>query len=181
MLRRVKVKIYKMDQFYSINLLELIARMELNSGKRLYVKVDKMNCVIFICRDVNLFMNLVLPAKDSIYKRLVHDSLAEDGVHVEEMEKDSRLLRLYEKRVPTLKLLCCDIVHWTVDRDLRMEMLPKMLTDTLDDFSKLAEARYEYEKLKWTDDPMLEEDEWTDEGEWWTDEEEEEEMKYSAL
>ena len=107
--------------------------------------------LIFVSRDANLFMKLVLSLWD-FDKAPIYQSLAEDGIYAEEIEENDEILfstydRMTRKTLPTLQYLCCETVYLNEILRAHSVMLPIILQNTLDDFIKTNEAIEDYVKM----------------------------------
>ena len=165
-LQEFEVKLEMVDRLYYIHYnsdgvsgrdFKLIARVEYE-GKALYVEMiascdyTGFECqgggFIFVSRDANLFMKLVLTEReDDLNKKLIYESLQKDSIYVEEedeilCEKFSRMMR---ECVPMLKYLCHEVVYQNRNT-LRgyKTLLPKILIQSIDDFIRDKEARIAY-------------------------------------
>ena len=141
-LQNIKVNVDEIDRLYFISKKELIARIDYN-GTHVYVMLDNKCYIMFISQNANLFMNLVLPLKYAEYhKHLIYKSLANDHIYVEDMEEgDSEFLRKFKKEVPSLKFMCHETSIRSMKREYYKMVLPKILTDSLDNFKDIAVAR----------------------------------------
>ena len=103
---------------------------------------------IFISRDANLFMKLVLSSSQEPNQDLIYESLAEDGIRAEKAEESySPFAKLFRSTPPMLKYLCHQEVYlnFNILRPYFSD-LPPMLVNSLNDFINTREAAVEYEK-----------------------------------
>ena len=126
--------------------------------------------VIFVSRDPNLFMKLVL--KNKCQKPLIHQFLAEDGIIIDQQQTDYDAgvdstvfwkngwdyIRVFWNNPPSLKYFChqkvCD--NKTVLNDCYPKILPKMLSNSVKDFIIFQEAKQIYSRfLHWKDIPYF--------------------------
>lgn len=146
----------------------LIVRVDYN-GEFLYVELSAscdftgFDCQgggqIFISKDANLFMMLTLPDKDC-EKDLIYNFLAEDGIQVEmryeqdkvytytsfPMFRENLPMLKFLCHVPMLKYLCHEAVYFNKDiLQGYASVMPKNLTDSLDDFIRTREAIIDYD------------------------------------
>ena len=156
-----RVYYIKLIHFLYISIYQMVFRMDYN-GTPLYVQLiakvrpsEKIfrywKGLIFVSRDANLFMKLVLSLVDCD-KAPIYQSLAEDGIYVEEIEDNDEILfstyaRMTRKTLPTLQYLCCETVYLNEILRAHSVMLPIILQNTLDDFIKTNEAIEDYEKM----------------------------------
>ena len=153
-----RVYYIKLIHFLSISIYQMVFRMDYN-GTPLYVQlIAKVRPIIFrywrglifVSRDANLFMKLVLSLMDCD-KAPIYQSLAEDGIYAEEIEDEEILFSTYarmtRKTLPTLQYLCCETVYLNEILRAHSFMLPIILKNTLDDFIKTNEAIEDYVKM----------------------------------
>lgn len=162
-LERFKVDVMKIDRLYYIKKTSdrcglsysLVFRMDYSKNKKhkrdsLYVELFATfyHCYhflgyIFVSRDANVFMKLVSRPKD---KTLVYESLRKDGIHAEKEEVcEEEEEGVFCKTPNTLKYLCQEAVY--LSRDMLRgfaSVLPKLLTNSVDDFVKTKEAKATY-------------------------------------
>ena len=160
-LQEFEINLEKVDRLYYINPdVRMIARMEYKDQQSIYVEFNArclgLRChrgaFIFISRDANIFMKLVLAELREDIKNSVYESLREDSIYVEE-EDNTRFdtfSRMTWKNVPTLQNLCHEIIYQSRD-ELRgySSLLPKLLTESLDNFIRTKEARESYDEYKY--------------------------------
>lgn len=107
---------------------------------------------IFISKDANLFMKLVLSeAENDVDKSLIYDSLWKDSIYVEEMDDDNyyyfydKFSNLLLKKVPMLKYICHEAIYQ--NRDVLYEykiLLPKILRESVLEFINTKDAIIAY-------------------------------------
>lgn len=162
-LQNFEIDLEKVDRLYHIQYISnpfgrefsMIARMQYQD-KPLYVELfagcdfTGFECqgrgVIFISRDANIFMNLVLTEQEDLKKNLIYASLKEDGIDVEEKEEEyNNCSRWFLKNAPPLKYLCHKNIYENVQMlpEYRL-VLPKILADSIDEFIKMEEAKKSY-------------------------------------
>ena len=151
------------DRIYYINAstgycYQMITRMDYNFTP-LYVEIVAICCCIgfrchgagfiFVSRDANLFMKLVLSPLLERTKARIYKSLAEDSISMEmeeEEDKYSTYSREIRKTLPTLKYLCHEAVY--LNREILRRyssVLPKILIKSVDEFIKTNDAILAYE------------------------------------
>ena len=124
----------------------MIARMKYRDKLPFYLRMRLGR--MFLSRDANIFMNLILKDEEKdeedLNKNLIYASLKEDGIYVKEEENEDEYIR----NAPPLKYLC----HQSIYDNMRLlsgyrSVLPKILADSIDDFIKMREAKQWYDKF----------------------------------
>ena len=99
--------------------------------------------VIFISSDANLFMRIILRFERE--KHLIYKSLAEDGIEVEEQQEYDLFSRMFWNNPPSLKYLCHEVVYLNKEfYDFCLNLLPKILFESVREFIKTEEAKIAY-------------------------------------
>ena len=162
-LQAFKIDLEQVDRLYHIKFFEnagdrefeMIGRMQYK-GEPLYVELNAgcdntgFDCQgmgnIFISRDANLFMKLVLRSNNE--KDLIYKSLADDGIEVEEEEQSEFDVhkRMFSRTVPMLKYICHEAVYQHEQKlQSQFEQLPKILANSLEEFIRFQEAKKDYD------------------------------------
>ena len=162
-LQSFEINLEKVDRLYDVQYendgvgirsFGLIARMEYEE-QSLYVELIA-NCdytgfdcqgggYIFISKDANLFFKLVL--RENLNKNLIYESLKSDSIYVEEEEDTDydKFSRMMWKTAPMLKYLCHEAIYQNREPLQGYSfLLPKILTESIDDFIKTKEAKIAY-------------------------------------
>ena len=163
-LQEFEINLEKVDRLYHIDYedigcgrrcFEMIARMEYEDEQLLYVELQA-SCdfseeggFIFISKDANIFMKLVL-AENDINRDPIYESLQEDSIYVEEEEDNTlhnKFARMMLRNVPMLKYLCHETIYDNRDvlRGYR-SLLPNILIESLDDFIRTRDAWIAYDE-----------------------------------
>ena len=114
-----------------------------------YVRAQQ---IIFVSRDPNLFMNLTL--NDKCQKHLIYQSLAEDGIIIDQKQPDEDNVvaesrngweRVYRNNPPSLKYFC----HWNVYNNEVLNkcypnVLPRLMSNGVKDFITFQEEKRQY-------------------------------------
>ena len=163
-LQEFKIDLEKVDRLYYIyhyddnvsgRKFEMIARMEYEEAP-LYVELSAgcdytgFDCQgggqIFVSRDANLFMKLVLAEEKDLNKNLIYKSLREDRIYVEEETDDyDKYTKMFYRNAPMLKYLCHQAIYEYKDSIYYKSLLPKILAESIDDFIKTKEAKIAYD------------------------------------
>ncbi|XP_047474776.1 uncharacterized protein LOC125029071 [Penaeus chinensis] len=161
-LEKFEMDLEKVDRLYYIyayddvfgSKYEILARLDYK-GKSAYVNLvascdfTGFECqgggYIYISFNTNVFTKIML---DDHHKRdLIYNSLASDGVNVEEQSEHDRLPARMWQSVPMLKFLChmaiCE--HKDRLRHVYAEVLPEVLINSIDEFLKLQETKNAFE------------------------------------
>ena len=169
-LREFMINLEKIDRLYYIchendcvgYRTIMVARMEFEDYQYYYVQLaasynNKNSCYldwgsIFISKDANIFMKLVLAElQEDFNKDPIYASLREDSIYVEEEDNTrfDKLSRMKWKNTPKLKYFCHEVIYQNSDtfREYR-SLLPKMLTESIDNFIRTKEARIAYENYE---------------------------------
>ena len=135
----------------------MIARMQYRDKLPFYLRMrlflDSVHAEfivgrMFLSRDANIFMNLILKDEEEdeedLNKNLIYASLKEDGIYIKEEEKEEE----YNRNARPLKYLC----HQSIYNKIHLlsgyrSVLPKILADSIDDFIKMREAKQWYDKF----------------------------------
>ena len=139
------IKIYKIEK----DIFNLIVRMQYE-GKPLYVEMCAINfiyCIgdIYITRDVNIFMNVVLNQYydffDTNYKNLIYQSLMEDN----------NMYNIHEYIDTSLYNLCLKTIDENKDTYLYkhcyyFSQFPKTIKESIDTFIKMRVAKKAYDE-----------------------------------
>ena len=111
-------------------------------------KFTRAEHVIFVSRDASLFMSLVLRnPKDPIY-----EFLAEDGIIIDQQQKEYDVnSTFFWKNPPSLKYFCHSTVYVNKNllNDYYQKVLPKMLSNSVEYFIRLREAKQYYSRLRY--------------------------------
>ena len=103
-----------------------------------------MHGVIFVSRDPNLFMKLVMT--DKFQKDLIYKSLVDDGIIIEEQTEYDSCERMFWKNAPMLKYLCHQVVYENrIELKHYSQVLPKLLTISIEDFIRTKDAKKVYD------------------------------------
>ena len=161
-LQSFKIDVGKIDRLYHIHTTdinesdreyELIARLQYK-GQPLYVELNAscdftgFDCqgggAIFVSRNASLFMRLVLTSGNK--KDLIYESLAEDGIEVEEQSEFDACQRIFRKNVPMLKYLCHEAFYKN-EEELQpyVSLLPTILSNSVDEFIQFHKAKEAYD------------------------------------
>ena len=161
-LQSFKIDVGKIDRLYHIRTTdinesdreyELIARLQYK-GQPLYVELNAscdftgFDCqgggAIFVSRNASLFMRLVLTSGNK--KDLIYESLAEDGIEVEEQSEFDACQRIFRKNVPMLKYLCHEVFYKN-EEELQpyLSLLPTILSNSVDEFIQFHKAKEAYD------------------------------------
>ena len=154
--------IYNFDDGVGDRDFELIVRLE-HEGRPLYVELSAgcdytgFDCqgsgIIFVSRDANLFMKLVL--KQVRNKDVIYESLRADGIQVDEeyYEYSNNCSRMLINSAPMLKYLCHQAIYDEISRSGALQgyqtVLPKILAESVTDFIRTEEAKRHYDAC-WT-------------------------------
>ena len=157
-LEHIKIYLEAIDRLYYINRnaqnthFHMVGRM-IYKGQPLYVQLRAgcecyrcgcMHGVIFVSRDANLFMKLVMTKK--FQKDLIYKSLADDGIIIEEQTEYDSCGRMFWNNAPMLKYLCHQVVYENQTKLKHYsQVLPKLLTDSIDDFIRTKDAKKFYD------------------------------------
>ena len=166
-LRRFEIKLENIDRLYCIGLycigisFAIIARLEYEEDSLYIIMMGNYDCFrsgyIFITKDVNVFIKVVIPdlffiVSDGEYisnKNLIYNSLREDGIYVEEEKEIESIHSMGEPY--TLKYLCHELIYENryALRDYKIQ-LPKILARSVSDFIKtrLADIEYHYDYIQ---------------------------------
>ena len=164
-LQEFRIDLEKVDRLYHIwhmndnvsnREFQFIARMDYE-GKPLYVELiascdyTGFECqgggYIFISRDPSLFMKVVLSEGDHLNKKLIHQLLQEDMIYIEEIYYD-RFSRMFWRNAPMLKYLCYEAIFQSRDKFRgNLNLLPKILRESIVDYIRTEEARIAYVDL----------------------------------
>ena len=161
-LQKFEIDVEKVDRLYYIyhtdhaggQDFKMIARMEYEEAP-LYVELDagcdytgfecQGNGVIYVSRDANLFMKLVLSKEDSLNRNLIYKSLREDRIYVEEDNDYDNYSNMFGTNVPMLKYLCHEAIYENKDELCEYKFqLPNILVNSIDDFIRTKEAKIAY-------------------------------------
>ena len=146
--------IYHFDDQCTGQNFNMAGRMVYN-GQPLYVELSAscdftgFDCqghgVIFVSTDANLFMKLVMTEK--FQKDAICESLAHDGIIIEEQTEYDSCERMFWKNAPMLKYLCHQVVYEN-QTELKhySQVLPKVLTDSIIDFIRTKDAKKSYDE-----------------------------------
>ena len=155
------ITIKNIDRLYDIGYINtinddhyfnLIARMEYKNNP-LYVEMRahddnyESGGYIYISKDANIFMNVVLSGiYDIKTKNRIYESLREDGVYVKEEEEEEDKEKNIKKTMPnTLSYYCHKIIYKNKDTlNDYISQLPKCLKKSIDEFIKVSEAKEDY-------------------------------------
>ncbi|XP_068206570.1 uncharacterized protein [Palaemon carinicauda] len=161
-LQTFKIDLEEIDRLYHVYFsddgtsgqdYQLIGRVE-HKGQPLYVELvascdyTGFDCrgggVIFVSRDANLFMRLVLTS--DCKKDLIYQSLEEDGIEVEAQTEYDACGRMFWRNPPMLKYICHQAAYEHRARlQPQLSSLPKCLIISVDEFIKFNDAKDIYE------------------------------------
>ena len=110
---------------------------------------------IFLSRDANLFMKIILrehALHHCVNRHLIYKSLFEDGIEVEELPEYELLPRLLWNNPPTLKYWCHQTAYHNrllIDYYRFSTSTPKILRESVKEFIKTEEAKLVYPSYNW--------------------------------
>ena len=163
-LERFKIKLEQVDRLYQLNIIdnedwlgvEMVARLNYE-GRHIFVKIHVNNyitacqcvgdCIILISTDADSFMRTVITSE--YQGDLVQKSLAEDGIFIQSPTEYDHCDMKFWKSVPNLKYLCHHNIFANQTK-LRnyANVLPKILTKSIDDFIKMKSTKKFYDNLQ---------------------------------
>ncbi|XP_068206571.1 uncharacterized protein [Palaemon carinicauda] len=162
-LQAFKIDLGEIDRLYYVYFYDdgtsgqdyrLIGRVE-HKGQPLYVELvascdyTGFDCrgggVIFVSRDANLFMRLVLTS--DCKKDLIYQSLEEDGIEVEAQTEYDACRRMFWRNPPMLKYLCHQAAYeHRAKLQPQISSLPKCLANSIEEFINFNEAKKAYDE-----------------------------------
>nr|BDT63582.1 MAG: hypothetical protein [Pasiphaea japonica whispovirus] len=145
--------IYQFNDGVSGQEFEMAARM-LYKGEHVYIQLEAscdftgFDCeghgIMFISKDANLFIKLILTDKHP--KGLIYQSLAEDGIEIDQIDEYLWNTKYMYNHAPRLKFLCHGAIYKNKNKlQHYSSTLPDILKQSVDEYITFNEAKESYD------------------------------------